>query len=209
MTFYIKANLDSNDGLVAPSLPPQPPITRCCWIYSADMCAISMMSQCMGKRPGGKPAIKIFIFAPKEAYDLIAQDEVANNSGCFAGLHLFSTPSKYLPGGERGQMGAGSTGGGGGGTGNSDGSSSSNGGGGGALPKFKVAVLEAGGRPLLSPPNVPHMVRICILAITQSLCLASFLFLFVPFFPEGLGGELKTQRGGVFLLLKFKCILHT
>lgn len=47
--------------------------------------------------PGGKPAIKIFIFAPKEAYDLIAQDEVANNSGCFAGLHLFSTPSKYLP----------------------------------------------------------------------------------------------------------------
>ena len=63
------------------------------------------------------------------------------------GLHLFDTPSKHLPGGD------------GDGDGDSNGAASGGGAAGGAaLPVFKVAVLEAGGRPLLSPPNVPHMV---------------------------------------------------
>ena len=54
----------------------------------------------------------------------------------FAGLDLLDTPSLYLPSPPEG----------------------ADNGAGGPLPVFKIALLEAGGRPLLSPPNVPHMV---------------------------------------------------
>lgn len=47
--------------------------------------------------PSGKPIVKLFIFAPKEFYDLITQDEVQHNSNKFAQLHLFETPTAHLP----------------------------------------------------------------------------------------------------------------
>eukprot|EP00041_Stephanoeca_diplocostata_P016540 m.326124 g.326124 ORF g.326124 m.326124 type:complete len:591 (+) comp20397_c0_seq1:240-2012(+) len=88
--------------------------------------------------PGGKRVVKIFIFAPKSAYELITQDDEVNKSGKFAGLQLFQTPDEFLPSssmGENPQAGEAED-----------------------LPVFTVALLEAGGRPLLSPPNVPHLV---------------------------------------------------
>ncbi|EKX34748.1 hypothetical protein GUITHDRAFT_146966 [Guillardia theta CCMP2712] len=88
--------------------------------------------------PNGKPVVKLFIFAEKDAYDFIIQDIESNKTSRFNHLHLFDTPSSCLP----------------------DKSCSSieeeddN----DALPTFWIAALEAGGSPLLSPPNVPHLV---------------------------------------------------
>lgn len=49
--------------------------------------------------PTGKPVVKLFLFAPAESYDLIAQDEVANATQKFAHLDPFTTPSSGLPSG--------------------------------------------------------------------------------------------------------------
>ena len=78
----------------------------------------------------GRPIVKIFIFAEKRHYKLIAQDLVTNKTGRAACLDLFNTPSEYLPEGDDDDV----------------------------LPVFWVAPLLAGGYPLLSPPNAPHMV---------------------------------------------------
>jgi hypothetical protein len=47
--------------------------------------------------PSGKPVVKLFIFAPPEYYDVIAQDEVANVTHNFSQLDLFNTDSAHLP----------------------------------------------------------------------------------------------------------------
>ncbi|WZN64813.1 hypothetical protein HKI87_10g63700 [Chloropicon roscoffensis] len=78
----------------------------------------------------GRPIVKIFIFAEKRHYKLIAQDLVTNKTSRAACLDLFNTPSEYLPEGDDDDV----------------------------LPVFWVAPLLAGGYPLLSPPNAPHMV---------------------------------------------------
>lgn len=83
--------------------------------------------------PSGKPVVKLFIFATKHHYDFITQDEVMNATRKFSHMHLFETPTEHLPD----QSG--------------DGASD-------VLPQFWVAPLEAGGRPLLSPANLPHVV---------------------------------------------------
>ena len=48
----------------------------------------------------GRPIVKIFIFAEKRHYKLIAQDLVTNKTGRAACLDLFNTPSEYLPEGD-------------------------------------------------------------------------------------------------------------
>ena len=78
---------------------------------------------------------------------------VPHGSSIFAGLDLLDTPSLYLPSppdesSDDSSEAAAAAGVGGGGTLTGT----------GTLPVFKIALLEAGGRPLLSPPNVPHMV---------------------------------------------------
>lgn len=124
--------------------------------------------------PGGKPVVKLFLFAPAEAYDMISQDEATNTMQKFAQLDVFTIASSELP---KGRLACGTTfcflassllcyfpswplcpfdpaqervcgiphtkearflad----------------------VLPTFRVALLEAGGRPLLSPPNTPHLV---------------------------------------------------
>ena len=95
--------------------------------------------------PEGRPAVKLFVFAPKEAYTLVFQDSVMNATGNFAVFDPFKTPSDALPAA--------------------------------AMPTFWVAALEAGGRPLLSAPNLPHCVvtvRSCVM-VEQRRVLLPFL----------------------------------
>ena len=91
------------------------------------------------EREREKPVVKIFIFAPKSHYKMIMQDLETNKTGRSACLDLFQTPSEYLPEIASSKEDSGS-------------------GEGGVLPVFWVAPLLAGGYPLLSPPNAPHMV---------------------------------------------------
>lgn len=96
--------------------------------------------------PNGKPVVKLFFFFPKESYSLVTQDVEADTTQQVAGLDLFNTPSEHLP------------------PLNPDGSD--------PLPRLIVAPLEAGGRPLLSPPNVPHCVltvRSCVMVEQRKL----------------------------------------
>lgn len=88
--------------------------------------ALPQVSQAQASENGSEnPIVKVFIFAGKEAYDFITQDEVTNRKGTFAQLDPFNTPSFALPP---------------------------------VLPRLWVALLRAGGEPLLSPPNLPHLV---------------------------------------------------
>jgi len=94
--------------------------------------------------------VKLFIFVPKEAYPLIFQDIETNRSQKFALLDLFKTPSWALPS-TRGKISP--------------------------LPLILLVPLEAGGRPLLSTPNVPHAVltlETCVM-IEQRRILKLFL----------------------------------
>jgi hypothetical protein len=84
--------------------------------------------------PGGKVVVKLFVFAARDSYDFICQDAETNKTHRFAHLDLFNTPTHWLP-----EV-----------TETED-----------PLPILWVAPLEAGGRPLLSPPNVPHLVITC------------------------------------------------
>jgi len=84
--------------------------------------------------PGGKAVVKLFVFAARDSYDFICQDAETNKTHRFAHLDLFNTPTHWLP-----EV-----------TDTED-----------PLPMLWVAPLEAGGRPLLSPPNVPHLVITC------------------------------------------------
>lgn len=125
--------------------------------------------------PTGKPVVKIFIFADKKAYDLIVQDEEVNRTVCrprlstpgsccsphvttccsssidipckilalqgrFHGLHLLDSPELCFPSPQDLEK--------------ADNKNVS----GSEWPVFTVALLEAGGPPLLSPPNVQHVV---------------------------------------------------
>lgn len=47
--------------------------------------------------PGGNPVVKLFIFAPAEYYDLIAQDEATNATQRFCHLDLFTAKAEHLP----------------------------------------------------------------------------------------------------------------
>lgn len=77
--------------------------------------------------------VKVCIFAEKSAYELITQDDVTNSTRCFTGLDLFNTPDSVLPVSGTGEAAV-------------------------PLPRFTVAILEAGGRPVLSPPNSVRLV---------------------------------------------------
>ena len=105
--------------------------------------------------PGGSPIVKLFIFAEVDAYDVVFQDGETNATGSFAALDPFDTPQEAVPCAD---------GGGRSGDGSADGSEGRAQGGKqgkrarSLLPRFWVAPLEAGGPPLLSPPNMPHMV---------------------------------------------------
>lgn len=100
--------------------------------------------------PGGSPIVKLFIFAEVDAYDVVFQDGETNATGSFAALDPFNTPQEAVPcaDGSGGRSGDGS---GEGGEQREKRARS-------LLPRFWVAPLEAGGPPLLSPPNMPHMV---------------------------------------------------
>lgn len=128
--------------------------------------------------PNGKPVVKLFIFVEKEDYEWIAQDGVMNSTMKQSALDLFDTPEHYVPSEEelrepfsteplsmetkskRKEK-------------ESDRSSlSSNKS--SRLPVFWVAPLEAGGPPLLSPPNVIHCVlttRDCVMVEERKLSL--------------------------------------
>ncbi|RNF04794.1 hypothetical protein TraAM80_04920 [Trypanosoma rangeli] len=72
--------------------------------------------------------VKLFLYGPKESYDWFMHDDESATSGKVAALDIFSTPDEALP---------------------KDAT---------LLPIIHVAVLESGGRPLISPPNIPHLV---------------------------------------------------
>ncbi|RNF14964.1 uncharacterized protein Tco025E_05647 [Trypanosoma conorhini] len=72
--------------------------------------------------------VKLFLYGPKESYDWFMHDDEATTSGKVAALDIFSTPDEALP---------------------KDAT---------LLPIIYLAVLESGGRPLISPPNIPHLV---------------------------------------------------
>lgn len=82
--------------------------------------------------PTGRPVTKIFIFAPLDSYDLICQDDRTNQDSIVSALDLFNTPTHYLP---------------------FDAVMNDV-----HVPELRIALLEAGGPPLLSTPNVPHLV---------------------------------------------------
>ena len=122
--------------------------------------------------PTGKPVVKLFVFAEKEDYEWVAQDGVMNQTMKQSALDLFDTPDHFLPQGremtppfsaaplagddavyhppdeEAGPMAR--------------------------RPTFWVAPLEAGGCPLLSPPNLIHLVltvRDCVMVEERRLSL--------------------------------------
>jgi len=144
--------------------------------------------------PTGKPVVKIFIFADKKAYDLIVQDEEVNRTVCrprlstpgsccsphvttccsssidipckilalqgrFHGLHLLDSPELCFPSPQDLEK--------------ADNKNVS----GSEWPVFTVALLEAGGPPLLSPPNVQHVVLTLQNCVMVEERLVSVLFL--------------------------------
>ena len=142
--------------------------------------------------PTGRPVVKLFVFAEKEDYEWIAQDGVMNQTMKQSALDLFDTPDHYLPSEEELRppydatplAGEGRYTGGGGGAGggrdetgteaetdaDADAATPS----GRKRPTFWVAPLEAGGCPLLSPPNVIHCVlttRDCVMVEERRLSL--------------------------------------
>jgi len=90
--------------------------------------------------PHGNVVVKIFIFGPKEAYELFSQDSASAASGQFCCLDLLSCAPWHLPSPQT-QL-----------------QSSETSPQGPRLPTLTIALLEAGGWSLISPPNVPHMV---------------------------------------------------
>jgi len=127
--------------------------------------------------PTGKPVVKLFVFARREDYEWISQDGVMNQTMKQSALDLFDTPDDFLPTpqeltppfsdaplggayapGSRTAAGA-------------DGDAAATA---AKLPVFWVAPLEAGGCPLLSPPNVIHLVmtlRDCVMVEERRLSL--------------------------------------
>eukprot|EP00756_Hemistasia_phaeocysticola_P057347 Hpha_TRINITY_DN33970_c0_g1::TRINITY_DN33970_c0_g1_i1::g.69497::m.69497 len=110
--------------------------------------------RCRGKLlrgPTGKPITKIFILAPRWAYDWFTQDAEQERTAQWTQMDLWHTPDEALPRydvslkdsgmdslREAGEVSTGVSG--------------------DVLPVLWVALVEAGGRPLLLPPNLPHTV---------------------------------------------------
>ena len=125
--------------------------------------------------PTGKPVVKLFVFAEKKDYEWIAQDAAMNASTKQSALDLFDTPSRCVPSEREMQAAslaspssslAGSSN-----DATPDGRTSER----TRLPTFWVAPLEAGGPPLLSPPNVIHCVittRDCVMVEARRISLA-------------------------------------
>jgi len=94
--------------------------------------------------------VKVFLFLPREWYDLAMQDREANKTGKCHCLDPFAG-SDNLPGCSQADCNP------------------------VALPEILVAAVEAGGRALLSVPNVPHMVitvRDCVLVEERKIMKA-------------------------------------
>nr|CCD16913.1 unnamed protein product [Trypanosoma congolense IL3000] len=72
--------------------------------------------------------VKLFLYGPRESYDWFMHDGETATSGKVAALDIFNTPDEALPDDPT------------------------------LLPIIHVALLESGGRPLISPPNIPHIV---------------------------------------------------
>ena len=125
--------------------------------------------------PTGRPVVKLFVFAEKEDYEWIAQDGVMNQTMKQSALDLFDTPDHHLPSDEELRPPYDATP-----LANErraarDAPVASSGRPGGTRPTFWVAPLEAGGCPLLSPPNVIHCVlttRDCVMVEERRLSLA-------------------------------------
>ena len=140
--------------------------------------------------PTGRPVVKLFVFAEKEDYEWIAQDGVMNQTMKQSALDLFDTPDHHLPSDEelrppydatplanerRADVASTVGGESSGHTPASKAPAASSGRPGGTRPTFWVAPLEAGGCPLLSPPNVIHCVlttRDCVMVEERRLSLA-------------------------------------
>ena len=122
--------------------------------------------------PTGRPVVKLFVFAEKKDSEWIAQDGVMNATTKQSALDLFDTPEWCVPS-EREMADAASE---------TRGDrrfdardETPDGAPNGWLPTFWVAPLEAGGPPLLSPPNVIHCVitaRDCVMVEARRVSLA-------------------------------------
>ena len=151
--------------------------------------------------PNGNPVVKLFIFAKKSDYEWIAQDTVMNRTAKQSALDLFDTPGHYVPGNDElagpydaepltdcfrdeekpfkenrdepddqqpGEKNTSPT------TPHQQPGEKNKTPGSPRLPVFYVAPLEAGGPPLLSPPNLMHCVltvRDCVMVEERRVSL--------------------------------------
>lgn len=86
---------------------------------------------------------KLFVYGPPNSYDWFSHDDESDVSGRIAALDIFNCPDEDLPQDEA------------------------------LLPILCVAVLESGGRPLISPPNIPHAVftvNNCVMIEQRRVC---------------------------------------
>ena len=138
---------DSGEHTFQVALPLEPP---------KECAALSPSPWGKGVGPTGKPIVKLFLFAEVDDYDFVFQDEETNATGRVAAFDPFRTPSMALPSStDKGSIAAAPR----------------------PLPRFWVAPLEAGGAPLLSPPNMPHLVLSCQDCVMVEERRVSVLFL--------------------------------
>jgi hypothetical protein len=144
-----------------------------------------------GVGPTGRPIVKLFLFAELDDYDFVFQDEETNATGRVAAFDPFRTPSVALPSSsKKGSAGAASR----------------------PLPRFWVAPLEAGGAPLLSPPNMPHLVLSCQDCVMVEERRISVLFVdevgLVRTMVQYILCSISTALQCAFLKCMFVCWLH-
>ena len=87
--------------------------------------------------------VKLFIYGPPDSYDWFMHDDESDTSGKIAALQIFATPDDLLPKDDS------------------------------LLPILTIAMLESGGRPLVSPPNIPHAVftvNDCVMVEQRRVC---------------------------------------
>ena len=126
--------------------------------------------------PTGKPVVKLFFFAERKDYAWIAQDAEMNKTMRNCALEIFDTPDHYYPTASEMRAPSATP---------LDASSPRAFDGVAAsardededdpCPTLWVAALEAGGPPLLSPPNIIHCVytvRDCVMCEERRLSLA-------------------------------------
>ena len=119
--------------------------------------------------PTGKPVVKLFVFAEKKDYEWIAQDGAMNATSKQSALDLFDTPARCVPSEREMREASGGT------SIRAETDEASTRLKTAFLPTFWVAPLEAGGPPLLSPPNVIHCVitaRDCVMVEARRVSLA-------------------------------------